>query len=341
VESARSLSAAGLAAAAVLSVAGAKARGNAPVAVVITHGNANAVFATRDGRTWRNVTPRGLLFSVDDATFVDAGHGWLVSGDCSRAKARLYRTSDGGRTWSSKPYSIFTHSCNGGAGISLDFLSRRVGFAAAAEPTAPRESLYETRDGGSRWQPVGHDLPSVGEIRFRTAHEGWLGGLHLFQTRDGGRSWRRVRLPTPPGPGDPELPTQFAVPTFHGGQALVAGSFPRGKHLIVWVYATTDSGHHWTLIGRFAQRWSFYWPAAAMSQPSRRVAWIATPATTPMLYVTKSSGSRWLRRRLPFGVLRLQALDATAAIATTSSGRIRVTHDAGATWQRPSFPPAT
>jgi photosystem II stability/assembly factor-like uncharacterized protein len=337
VESARSLSAAGLAAAAVLSVAGAKAGGNAPVAVVIIHGNANAVFATRDGRTWRNVTPRQLLFSVEDVTFVDASRGWLVTGDCARGKARLYRTSDGGGTWSSKPSSIFTHSCNAGARVMLDLLTRRAGFAAVAEPTGPGESLYGTADGGTTWKFV-HDLPSVGEIRFRTARDSWLGGLHLYHSRDGGRSWRPVRLPRPPGHGDPELPSQFAVPTFHGSHALVAGAFPRGKRLVVRVYATRDRGRRWRIVGQFAPSWSFYWPAVTMRQPSRRVAWIATPTTTPMLYVTQNGGRRWLRHRLPFRVGRIQALDATTAIATTFSGRVRVTHDAGATWRKPSFP---
>jgi photosystem II stability/assembly factor-like uncharacterized protein len=331
------ISAATFAIAAALSLTVANSTIKAPVAVVTARGSANAVFLTRDGRRWRNVTPPRLLLSVDDVSFVDAKHGWIVTTDCARGKARLYRTLDGARTWGSKRVSILSHSCNAGARVMLDFLTGREGFATVAEPTGPGESLHETRDGGSTWQPVGQDLPSVGEIQFRTSTEGWLGGLHLYRSHDAGRTWQRVRLPTPLGPGNSEAPPQFAVPAFHGSHALTAGSFPRGKQLLVWVYATPDSGRHWRLIARFARRWRFYWPAVAMSQPSPRVAWIAAPTTTPMLCVTENGGTSWSRRRLPFRVGRLQALDAKTAIATTLSGRIRVTHDGGAIWRRPSL----
>jgi photosystem II stability/assembly factor-like uncharacterized protein len=121
----------------------------------VYRGQSVRVLATRDARTWRDVTPRHLLYDgVDDVAFADAKHGWIVTEDCARAKARLYRTVDGGLSWSSKPHRIFTHDCAAGAAASLDFITDRVGFAAVAQPTAPVEAFYRTDDGGTTWRSV-------------------------------------------------------------------------------------------------------------------------------------------------------------------------------------------
>src|SRR2546423_4710940 len=206
---------------------------------------------TSDARIWRDVGPRALRAEVDDALFIDANHGWIVTSDCAAGRGRLLRTSDGGEAWSSQRF--WNASCAAGAQITLDFLNPRVGWAVHAEPTAPFETLSVTHDGGVTWRAVNGSLPWTGPVAFRTAPDGWLGGLPPYRTRDGGPRWHRVRLPVPRGHGSPEVPdAAFAPPAFHESRALLAAGFRRGGRLLVWVYSTSDQGRTWALTSKLS-----------------------------------------------------------------------------------------
>lgn len=298
------------------------------------------VFVTRDARSWRDVTPKRALLNVDDATFVDADHGWLATTDCAGANGLLERTADGGHTWNSRP---FVHgSCAAGAGIGLDFLDRKHGWATHEEPTASFGDLYATSDGGTRWHLV-RRLPDLGEVAFRTRRDGWLGGRSLYRTTNGGRTWRRLRLPLPPGKGDPELPaSHFAPPTFYGPRAFAAAGTRRGNRLVISVYATPDLGSHWTRRLQFdVRRGTYVGSDVLLSAPANGVAWVSAPSPRPILYVTRDGGRHWAHDalRVP-GAARLwnvAALDGdTAIVQTDVPGRSLtfVTHDGGRTWHQ-------
>src|SRR3954469_13190404 len=104
---------AGLAAAVFTLAAPVDAGTRAVHALVTWHGRSHVV-VTADGRNWRDVTPRHLAGAIESVRFVDAVHGWVVSGDCAAAKSTLARTNDGGRSWARRAF--FPTSCAAGAG---------------------------------------------------------------------------------------------------------------------------------------------------------------------------------------------------------------------------------
>src|SRR5204863_9905430 len=127
-------------------------------------------------------------------SFPGAGVGFLAAGN-----SRLYRSGDGGRSW-----SVVSHL----AGVSaLGFLTPQIGFALAGSPGTPA-SLMTTRDGGNSWQAAGPELPGVRAISLATLgpRDAWLAesdcalrtppcrGL-LLHTGDAGESWQQIRLP--------------------------------------------------------------------------------------------------------------------------------------------------
>jgi photosystem II stability/assembly factor-like uncharacterized protein len=204
-----------------------------------------------------------------------------------------------------------------------------------AEPTAPFESLYRTRDGGVTWRLVRGRLPTVGPVAFRSKREGWLGGLRLYRTKDGGRSWLRVRLRIPRGRGDED----FGAASFHGSSGLLAAAFLRGGAFLVWVYSTDDGGRRWVVRARFRGRAGPEWPGIRVSSPQQGVVWITAATLRPMLYVTADAGRHWSRRPLRFrAVGKLVALDTSGAIVQTLDGKAFVTHDRGANWRRVALP---
>ena len=104
----------------------------------------------RAARHWRDATPRGLKWGIEDAYFVDRRNGWLVTNECAAGKGAMYRTRNGGRTWRRLPWR-FTHGCAAGSGFRLVFLDRRRGWVIAPSPTAPRGEIFRTQDAGMTW----------------------------------------------------------------------------------------------------------------------------------------------------------------------------------------------
>lgn len=112
-----------------------------------------------DGKTWRNVSPKGLgawnLISVIEASPHDAGTAYIAATRYKLDDFRPYvfRTRDFGRTWT----KITT-------GIPADAFTRVV----RADPERPgllfvgtETGVYISFDDGARWQRLGGNLPVV------------------------------------------------------------------------------------------------------------------------------------------------------------------------------------
>lgn len=100
--------------------------------------------------------PKG--FEADSASFVSARSGFVLGArGCSRlpCQARLKKTVNGGRTWTSVP--------------------------------APAVSLVPTY--------TTSPASSVSSVRFENASDGWLFGPALWATTDAGTKWHRISLP--------------------------------------------------------------------------------------------------------------------------------------------------
>ena len=165
------------------------------------------ILATGDGgRSWRIDSPANLPpanpgefgFAASDSCITTSGpdHAWFGTGGTTGS--RVFRSSDGGRTWSVAQTPIRTGDA---AGIfSVAFRDQRQGLAIGGDFTTPASApraLALSSDGGRTWSLVGGDA-APGEYRSGAA---WIPGQDGTAvavgltgsdiTADGGRHWRR------------------------------------------------------------------------------------------------------------------------------------------------------
>lgn len=167
---------------------------------------------TSGGRTWRQARLPGLarggvagsrtdpIANIADVQFVDRRHGWVTT----TGRSRVYRTTDGGRTWHVSIPTGCATACEGG---SIDFFDARRGYALV-ETRARDHRLFRTEDGGRTWQLVSRP-PVYGLVAFVDGGRGFaFGGEppgiigpiqspplgYLYETDDGGRTWSRKKL---------------------------------------------------------------------------------------------------------------------------------------------------
>jgi photosystem II stability/assembly factor-like uncharacterized protein len=220
-----------------------------------------AIFTTSDGgQTWQRMvdpqTAPDLMACAKSAlVFSTAQIAWLA-GNCPGLMPALflYRSTDGGRTWSlisppppnGQPSDFFSGS-QFACGISnwvytasrdLIFLMRCVNF----NQNLTLSWLYSSHDSGLNWDASSIPVP-FGEVSFRTKGEGWLLGSfkndpaanqELYHSIDSGRSWTPV---LPVGwQGRPEFVTAtkgWVAAQSRGDRALVR---------------TTDGAKTWQVI---------------------------------------------------------------------------------------------
>jgi hypothetical protein len=191
-------------------------------------------------------TPGALL----DVEFVSASTGWLLG------NGRILATTDGGSHWTLQASSSTAQWS------AMDFVDSTHGWVVGAA------GLLVTSDGGRRWQRLPARCPAIRTVQFLTAKRGYaiaggvaggggglgsvvraqyLGGREFHETTllvtdDGGQSWQRVSTPAPP-----------ESVCFNSGERGWLGA--RGN-----IYATRDSGRHWSLSFEMPPR---SWPASA------------------------------------------------------------------------------
>jgi photosystem II stability/assembly factor-like uncharacterized protein len=197
------------------------------------HGPITALATLPDGHAWAatgcedRTCPSQLLESADsgrtwtarpnrlfaDLSFVDDSHGWAVGPGGPPDLSPVFRTRDGGHTWSS-----LGNPCPFGWAAAVSFASPNRGWVAcASEPGAgqQRKAIVETDDAGRSWSvrseagidhSVGHLFISdyVTGISMRPSEVGlmWMGRGTTAATSDSGRTWRAI----PPGDFDVIIP---------------------------------------------------------------------------------------------------------------------------------------
>jgi photosystem II stability/assembly factor-like uncharacterized protein len=285
---------------------------------------------------------------VDDVSFLDRAHGWVVIWNLDTTGVTVYRTRDGGRSWHAAPAG--GHSANAGAVATVQFLSRRLGWLVVEEPTAPFATLFRSSDGGASWHAV-RRLPEIAPVAFETPTRAWQAGggdsLGLFRSETGGRSWRRVELPRPPAEHGSRA--FYGLPAFvGGGQVLAPITFVRGRSADLVVYRSIDDGRHWRLatllrLGTTVARFCVG-EQAFVSFVNQRVWWTAAYRSgRPVAYRTADAGHLWTatpiatpptgqRCPLPFA----QAASGRAAwvfLHTSRGTKLYATSDAGNSWR--------
>ena len=168
------------------------------------------------GATWLNATPPGSG-SIGYATVLDVldtNTIWVLVPGTDFFTGTLYRTSDGGITWSSNPVPF-----GGGFLQFLDSSTGRLLADRGAGAGSEAVEIFQTSDGGATWVSVFHNDPTqpgasdslpLGGIKngmtFLDARTGWVTGsipqdgtVYLYITQDGGLSWSQQDLALPAG----------------------------------------------------------------------------------------------------------------------------------------------
>lgn len=122
------------------------------------------VLATRNGRDWTYVPstavpaplPNEGSFAASGTCLVTVGerHGWIGTGNST--VARVFRTADGGRTWTAAPTPIVTGEAAGIASVAFrDTLNGAAMGGALNRPGDFTDNVAITRDGGRTWALAG------------------------------------------------------------------------------------------------------------------------------------------------------------------------------------------
>ncbi len=229
------------------------------------------LFATADGgASWQQIaTPPDLggvavggPTPVPQLVFTSAEDGWAVSGalegpdaTTSNPGGLLYRTTDGGMTW-----SVARGLPSGDLSLPTFFGTEEgVVLRDPAPPSKARPTVYVTHDGGATWSPVA--LPAAAVVTYKggallsgrfsaVSATNWFVAdqTTLASTSDAGRRWT-TRVPSPAFQATSAVFTsdrdglalgQYVHCTF---AATPSRPYPPSCYPILVV--TSDGGRHW------------------------------------------------------------------------------------------------
>jgi photosystem II stability/assembly factor-like uncharacterized protein len=226
-----------------------------PPAVWASGARGTVVHSTDGGRTWlRDTVPgaSGLDLRAIAATSLEVAHAISI-GDSSR----IYRTTDGGRSWSLR----WSATRKGTFLDAIQFWDARHGIAMS-DPVDGRFLLLTTNDGGTSWNPIPaeHIPPALaGEGAFAASGscltvfgkgDVWFGTgaaavARIYHSADRGRSWTVHDTPIRAGVPSAGI---FSVAFRDARRGVIAGGdyqqpALRGRNLAI----TGDGGLTWTL----------------------------------------------------------------------------------------------
>jgi len=215
--------------------------------------NAVAVFQTTDGgATWfqtytndpnnpdaSDSLPLGGIKS--DLVPLNMQTAWVGGVIYSPGTVYLYRTEDGGHTWSPINLELPDGAENFELGIDEDqmqFVSANDGFLALRMAgDAAQTGVYVTNDGGNTWTLTPTLIPNAGASDFISAEEAVIyNGEQFYVTRDAAKTWNTVAP-------DIVFGDSFAAMDFVNPNAGWVITVDPGNHRSL--YRTHDGGATW------------------------------------------------------------------------------------------------
>ena len=303
------------------------------------------------GTQWRDITPAAVTHPApsgdfpmfESASFLSATIGWVTTYDPATARVTIYRTRDGGRTWTSIPGG--GHTPNAGAITRVQLLTPTSVILETVQPTAPSTTLRVSTDAGATWHTVFTGPPTtstaapLGQVlEFTSRARGFAAfgippadpltgpdSAGLMRTADGGATWTRLPLPLPWAssscPADAtDTWCWTGVPVFFDTRTgVIAAERLHASTATVAFDTSSDGGMTWA-------------SAASLTVPipPRQTNQADTPAPIPptpsgALVCTPSSHAWWVLTRLDAGVTTRVSTDRgarwTTAVSTTPLGR--------------------
>lgn len=252
---------------------------------------------------WRKLPTETYRGKQDDIAFADANTGWYGNG-----AGKLYRTADGGESWTKvaeRPGTFIR---------ALGFIDTKTGFIGNVGTdyypgVTDRQPLYRTDDGGTTWAPVtadgidrvagicGIDILPVTRVfqgeprRTYIIHAaGRVGGpAMMLRSRDGGATWTVEDLSKIAGM---ILDVKFLDAQTGFLCAATESDLERAEALIL---RTGDGGATWRAVYRSGRKLENCWK---MAWPSKRIGYATvqsydeTPTNTRRVIVKTVDGGR-------------------------------------------------
>jgi photosystem II stability/assembly factor-like uncharacterized protein len=168
------------------------------------------LLVTADGGvTWDRVDPRGIPENLPgEAAFAASGScltvegtssAWIATGGAS--VARVFRSTDRGRTWSVSNTPVHSGDSSAAGIFSIAFADAKRGVAVGGNYSQPRvahRNVAITEDGGVTWSAVTGPTPPgyLSAVSYRPGSGGRslvaVGLVGTATSADGGRSWTMV-----------------------------------------------------------------------------------------------------------------------------------------------------
>ncbi len=146
-----------------------------------TEGYVQALKTTNSGDTWELINTGqaghitiGFAIRTGSLFFQDADTGWILGAQCD-----LYKTIDGGDTWSTVP-------------LPLDWTNTYdIVFSSAKKGNTCGESFFHTQDGGDQWSEIPSYNGQFTDMYFTDSIHGWMVGEwgNIGRSKDGGSTW--------------------------------------------------------------------------------------------------------------------------------------------------------
>jgi photosystem II stability/assembly factor-like uncharacterized protein len=215
---------------------------------------------TDGGEHWvSRVVPGAEALQFRDVEAVSSKIAYLLSIGDATGDFRIYKTNDGGETWSIQ----FQNTIEGGFYDCFDFWNPNHGITFA-DAVGGRFPVIETRDGRT-WQDIGDHFnktpPQPGEAGFAASgtcvttlgsQHAWIGTggaekARVLATTDGGRNWSSHFLPAgftqgTPTSGAVSIAFRDRLHGILGGGDVVASTVPQTN-----VARSSDAGNTWSL----------------------------------------------------------------------------------------------
>jgi photosystem II stability/assembly factor-like uncharacterized protein len=213
---------------------------------------------TDGGTTWRAaVVPGADSLEFRDVEGVSERVAYLLAAGPGH-RSRIYRTDDGGRSWSLQ----FTNRDTSAFYDCFAFWNERSGFTMS-DAVNGRFPVVRTTDGGT-WSDIGHRLPraQTGEGAFAASgtctaavddRHGWIATgaaarARVLRTADRGDNWSEAPAPIAQGSQTSGAATIAFRDTLHG--ILAGGDIAAPDSSADNVAVTRDGGRSWSLTSR-------------------------------------------------------------------------------------------
>ncbi|GEM_PF-5801090 len=287
-----------------------------------------SVYSLPSAQTWENISPAGasevLFFDVE---FIDDDHGFAVGQNTNNDEGFIYKTTDGGQTWTFESWANRQFT-------TVDYMAPSKAYVSGFDgPPGTAAYHYFTPNNGSSWTTANSSGISTGfkGMEFFDQTHGLAYGYGsifavsagIFETNDGGTTWS----PLFSDQGlleDGQFVNEDTVYL-----SFVTSSWPAAGLIL----RSTDGGSN------FLSLYTGEWISSTYFINSDR-GFAIEGLSSKRLKVTDDGGNTWTDVTLDDNIDKIRFITDSIGYISGDAGTIYKTEDAGDTWQLETTPTA-